>query len=884
MPKNVLKLVLDGDAEPLRRKLRSNERYLRRWGERMGRTMRRLGLAAGAAFATTLRRSIGAFAAFEAELAAAGARTGLGLRRFRREYEAEIRRISLATGIEAARVTQAVDKAVSGGLSGAAAASVADAAARAEAAGLGMADALVSAATTIATAYRDELGDAAHAVDLLVATLQRGDGAAAEFAPALKRNAALASQLGVRLTDTAAALATISNVSPSVAEAGTQLQSFLKTFASDAGGIRDKLQRVADATGLEVTLPAVQARLRAGDLSGVVRDLSEALLPRDLAALAARAREATGQARDDLLARLQQATREQLDEGTAAGTVFGRVESLQAFLALAGDYEGFLDRSTSAAEALGRATGKAFDDTRTTAANRWLRFMRLLDEALRQIGQVVAPALNPLLDLRLDSGALREFAGYVRAVADALVSLTLKVLRNYETIVVAVGAYLSWTVVLPWLNRLFLGTALRVAKVVKWIRALTLAMVIAKAKAIALQLAMVAGGVAIFALGAAVGAVAFAIYRSWDEIKTATGALVDNVVLRFEEWKLKWRLVWAGIKLIATTGLRRLLNAISSGLNGIVAFINTWIGRINILLAAQGKEQIGFISGFGKFGSFLDDDVARQRDAVRGLIDEWGEVRAEIAKSNGVFISGLKAAGSAVGKEFLAVVGAARDQAAGFFGFGGKPAFDADSFAAGFGKGRDAGATAQTFARDAFLGAPTFDFDAWRRVLGAGGGGSGGSGEGDGGTAGPAVEIAGRFTDSLREAFLDQDYGGFAQRLAAKFRAALVDGFFDRIAENLPGLFAKGGGGFGDRANGFLKGIFAFHDGGVVPGRPGEEVFALLEAGERVTPANAAGGAVTQIFRATYIGDVDDAVRRANARQMRANALLALEAQREARL
>ena len=37
-----------------------------------------------------------------------------------------------------------------------------------------------------------------------------------------------------------------------------------------------------------------------------------------------------------------------------------------------------------------------------------------------------------------------------------------------------------------------------------------------------------------------------------------------------------------------------------------------------------------------------------------------------------------------------------------------------------------------------------------------------------------------------------------------------------------------------------LSNLMKFHQGGVVPGRPGQEVVALLQAGERVIPANKA--------------------------------------------
>ena len=38
-----------------------------------------------------------------------------------------------------------------------------------------------------------------------------------------------------------------------------------------------------------------------------------------------------------------------------------------------------------------------------------------------------------------------------------------------------------------------------------------------------------------------------------------------------------------------------------------------------------------------------------------------------------------------------------------------------------------------------------------------------------------------------------------------------------------------------------------FHAGGVVPGAPGQEVMALLQAGERVTPAGGSGGVVLEL-------------------------------------
>ena len=60
----------------------------------------------------------------------------------------------------------------------------------------------------------------------------------------------------------------------------------------------------------------------------------------------------------------------------------------------------------------------------------------------------------------------------------------------------------------------------------------------------------------------------------------------------------------------------------------------------------------------------------------------------------------------------------------------------------------------------------------------------------------------------------------------------------------------------------------SFHDGGMVPGRRGQEILALLEGGERVIPAGGGGqgGDITVVQNVT--GDVDQAV----LRSMRTNA------------
>ena len=84
----------------------------------------------------------------------------------------------------------------------------------------------------------------------------------------------------------------------------------------------------------------------------------------------------------------------------------------------------------------------------------------------------------------------------------------------------------------------------------------------------------------------------------------------------------------------------------------------------------------------------------------------------------------------------------------------------------------------------------------------------------------------------------------------------LFSGLFDAVGGFLSGL---GGGGGG------LSGLFAFHEGGVVPGYPGQEVPAILQAGETVLPTQdgvGLGGLGTTVVEVNITGDVSEQTQR----------------------
>ena len=93
---------------------------------------------------------------------------------------------------------------------------------------------------------------------------------------------------------------------------------------------------------------------------------------------------------------------------------------------------------------------------------------------------------------------------------------------------------------------------------------------------------------------------------------------------------------------------------------------------------------------------------------------------------------------------------------------------------------------------------------------------------------------------------LGKAFGKLADIITAPFRMAFnaiaklwnstIGKLSFSVPDWIPGL---GGKGFS------MPKLPTFHSGGVVPGSPGTEVLALLQAGERVTPAGGSGGATT---------------------------------------
>ena len=139
--------------------------------------------------------------------------------------------------------------------------------------------------------------------------------------------------------------------------------------------------------------------------------------------------------------------------------------------------------------------------------------------------------------------------------------------------------------------------------------------------------------------------------------------------------------------------------------------------------------------------------------------------------------------------------------------------------------------------------------------------------------------------DDVGDALLDALSRSFADRVSqgfVDFLDPLMEGIFGSLEDAMSGAATKSTGsifsklgsvfsglfkGFGSLLSGIFSGVGSFlglslHEGGRVPGRPGQEVPAVLEAGELVIPADEAGLAGGVAIYLQVTGDVTEATRK----------------------
>lgn len=148
------------------------------------------------------------------------------------EWNNEILKMAGAVGKAPKELAEALYFITSAGIKGSEAMDILEASAKAASAGLGETKTIADLLTSAMSAYGMKNLSAAKATDILVAAVREGKGEASEFAGALGKVLPIASEMGVRFDEVAAATAAMSRTGLDVNEATTALRGILSSLLS----------------------------------------------------------------------------------------------------------------------------------------------------------------------------------------------------------------------------------------------------------------------------------------------------------------------------------------------------------------------------------------------------------------------------------------------------------------------------------------------------------------------------------------------------------------------------------------------------------------------------------------------------------------------------
>lgn len=808
----------------------------------------RAALAMSAGIGIALKSGIDHMVDFESSFARFAARTGGDMAALEHAYGDAVDQISVLTGVAATDVVDAFTLAVSAGASGQRAIDLVTRAAKSQAAQLASAALAVDAATTVADTFAESYTAGLNAITVASTA---GKGGVDDFAKAAKATGPLASSLGVSLSDTAAALAEISLKGAGIVEGTTQLKQFLGGLLKPTAEAEKALKALGASLGLpDYDAEAVRKRLAAGGLVDVLREFKA------------------------------------LDKGQL-GRIFDRT-ALEFVLAV--DPDSIADLSRRVESGLADATSRAFDqgeqsldrylsqlrarwDAATRSANEPLlkTFQGIQAAIVAGGGDVDAVFASIANWLGHATGAIAKFlvllyeyrglvswiVGGTAALVAALAAwhllrqawlLLLPVAKLIVTAVLPalIEAFLFMaTTVLPAVGRAFLGIATKVLP------------------ALVSPIAGIVAAVGVFAYAASV------VYRAWEPIAGFFGALWGGIEAGAQVVWLHVRNAFLGLKddlLLFLSTLGEKINSVLAGIPGIdwqlptldedgqKALADNQAARQAELAKAtdQLTKHMDSIGGaLGDAASAVADIVAGDIETVkakwRGAVDGAGDLAGEAVDFLGEAVDFLGDAANAGWEAYKAKYLAplrsgfpgASGARAGYSGVDGLPA----GWFAAMGLPEPIGVRRLPYplpppAPDAEPPAAP-DFEP------------------------PAETAASSLADSLREAFRAGDLSDVGQIAWQKFRATLLDTFFDNVEAAFGNLFDS------DPSTGFWAGLLNFDGGGEVPGPQGRPRLAVVHGGEVVmTPAQQRGqGGVTINQSITTTGDFDERVLRALQRR-----------------
>jgi TP901 family phage tail tape measure protein len=271
-------------------------------------------------------------------------------------------------------ITQATYQAISAGIDVDSVVDFLDAASKAAVAGNSTLTTSVEALTTAVNAFESQGVTAARASDVLFATVKAGVTTFEELNASLGQASAVAAY-GVSIEEVGAAVASLTKLGFSTADAITRINGAVKAIANPVGSAATQFKRLGIEVGID--------RLQAVGLAGVLADVQKA----------------TG------------------GSASQIAKLTNRFEAQQGLLGLLGtNYEGFEDNLRSTGAAAG-STDAAFEKLSNTTQGAIDRFKSTAEGALRELGDAILPAINEAAE-SLNATLTTEGPAMIKALAD----------------------------------------------------------------------------------------------------------------------------------------------------------------------------------------------------------------------------------------------------------------------------------------------------------------------------------------------------------------------------------------------------------------------------------------------------------------------------------
>jgi TP901 family phage tail tape measure protein len=306
------------------------------------------------------------------------------------------KKMATDTGRSANEAAEALFFITSAGLRGDAAMQVLEQSLKASAIGLGETKTIADLSTSALNAYGVANLSATDATDILTAAVREGKLEASQLATTMGGVIPIASNMGVRFDEVAAAMAAMSRTGTNAAEGATQLNAILASLKKPTAEAEKAL------TAMGMSTDSVQRSLREQGLLATLEMLQAGLAK-------------TGQ------------------DTTA---IFPNIRALKGVLDLTG---AGLEDTRKIFDALTKSTGatnEAFEKTAQSASFKFEKGMATMKNSLLEIGQVVLPAVVNVVE---------KLSGFIKGLSDEFKGLspfTQNLIVTFGGILAAAGPLL----------------------------------------------------------------------------------------------------------------------------------------------------------------------------------------------------------------------------------------------------------------------------------------------------------------------------------------------------------------------------------------------------------------------------------------------------------